>query len=138
MMACTIKEAALRLNLTPHTIRYYDKEGLLPFVERDSAGNRIFSENDMDWLSLICCLKNTGMPIKQIKEYIEWCLDGDETLEIRKQMLLRHRQEVLRQIDELKHNLEKIDYKISHYNTLCKFQVKNKTPEPAAHSVKSC
>jgi DNA-binding transcriptional MerR regulator len=116
-MGLTIKQAAEKMNLTVYTLRYYEKEGLLPFVERDRTGNRLFSEGDMEWLSVICCLKNTGMPIKQIKQYIGWCLEGEETLTARKQMLIEHRREVLNQIKELKKNLEKIDYKISHYQS---------------------
>ncbi len=119
-MQCTIKEAAERVNLTAYTIRYYDKEGLLPFVERDDAGNRVFNDKDMEWLVLICCLKNTGMPIKKIKEYIEWCLEGDESMEIRRQILVEHRQNVLDQMGELKHNLEKINHKIDHYSSVCR------------------
>ena len=131
-MGLTIKQTAEKMNLTVYTLRYYEKEGLLPFVKRDQAGNRSFSESDLEWLSLICCLKNTGMPIKRIKQYIQWCLAGEETLEARKQMLMEHRQEVLKQIKELKKNLEKIDYKISHYET-CKgpWKTKEKVPELA-------
>ena len=125
-MEYSIKQAAEKVSLTEYTIRYYDKEGLLPFVERDKLGNRAFTEDDLEWLGLICCLKNTGMTIKQIKEFIRLCLDGDETLEIRKELLIEHRREVLRKINELKLNLEKISYKISHYTTCCKLPIKNK------------
>lgn len=131
-MIYTTKQAAEKMSLSVYTLRYYDKEGLLPFIARDNVGNRFFTENDMEWLEVICCLKNTGMSIKQIKKYIEWCFDGDETLEIRKQMLIEHRQEVLKQINELKHNLEKIDCKIAHYNTTCKVHVEDKNIYTAA------
>lgn len=119
-MEYTIKQAAEKMCLTAYTLRYYDKEGLLPFVERDTAGNRLFKENDIEWLGLICCLKNTGMPIKQIKKFLQMSLVGDQSLETRRQMLIDHRREVLDQIDELHHNLEKIDHKINHYNGCCK------------------
>ena len=118
-MVYTIKEVAEKFNLTEYTIRYYDKEGLLPFIERNKSGNRIFTDRDMDWLTIICCLKNTGMQIKQIKQYIDWCIEGDKTLEIRRQMFLDHRNEVLKQIGELKKNLSMIDYKIKFYDTAC-------------------
>lgn len=125
-MGYTITEVAEKFDLTPHTIRYYDKEGLLPFVERSKTGNREFTDNDLDWLKLICCLKNTGMQIKQIKQYIDLCMLGDETLEIRRQMFIEHRQEVLKQINDLKKNLETIDYKIHFYDTACNVQVNGK------------
>lgn len=120
IMAYTTRQAAEKTGLSVYTLRYYDKEGLLPFITRDSLGNRLFTDKDMEWLEVICCLKNTGMSIKQIKKYVQLCFDGDKTREDRKQMLIEHRQEVVKQIDELKHNLEKIDYKISNYGTACK------------------
>lgn len=119
-MEYTIKQASEKLNLTVHTLRFYDKEGLLPFVQRNNSGNRIFTESDVEWLLLICCLKNTGMPLKQIKKYIQWCFAGETTLENRRKMLIEHRQEVIKQISELQHNLETINYKISHYTTIGK------------------
>ncbi|EGW39687.1 MerR family transcriptional regulator [Desulfosporosinus sp. OT] len=118
-MGYTISQVAKKFDLTAHTIRYYDKEGLLPFVDRSKTGNREFSDSDLDWLKLICCLKNTGMPIKQIKQYIGWCLQGDDTIEIRRQMFLDHRKEVLKQMDNLKENLKIIDYKLEFYATNC-------------------
>ena len=116
-MEYTIKQAAEKMNLTPYTLRYYDKEGLLPFVERDSAGNRLFSDNDIEWLGLICCLKNTGMPIKQIRCFIQDALEGDHTIENRVEMLIEHRNSVLKQIEDLNRNLEKINNKINYYSS---------------------
>ncbi len=115
-MEYTIKQAAEKMKLTSYTLRYYDKEGLLPFVERDNAGNTLFSENDIEWLGLICCLKNTGMPIKQIRRFIQNALEGDHTIESRVEMLLEHRNSVLRQMEDLNKNLEKINYKINYYS----------------------
>ncbi len=115
-MEYTIKQAAEKMNLTAYTLRYYDKEGLLPFVERDSAGNRLFTENDIEWLGLICCLKNTGMPIRQIKKFIQGALEGEHTLQSRVEMLLEHRNSVLKQMEELNKNLHKINHKINYYS----------------------
>jgi DNA-binding transcriptional MerR regulator len=128
-MPYTIKKAAEMVSLTPHTIRYYDKENLLPFVVRDGAGNRVFTENDMEWLGLICCLKKTGMQIKQIKKYISYCIEGDNTIDIRRQMLKEHREEVLEQINDLKHNLEKIDFKIAHCDSICNVHLPSNVKE---------
>lgn len=118
-MSYTISQVAEKFDLTAHTIRYYDKEGLLPFVDRSKSGIREFSDSDLEWLKLICCLKNTGMPLKQIKQYIEWCLQGDETLEIRRQLFLDHRKEVLKQMADLRENLKIIDFKLEIYDTGC-------------------
>ena len=67
-MVYTVGDAAKMLNVAPSTLRYYDKEGLLPFVERSEGGIRMFKDSDLDWLKLIECLKRTGMPIKGIRQ----------------------------------------------------------------------
>lgn len=113
----TINEVAKICDLSPYTLRFYDKEGLLPFISRNKSGNREFSETDLDLVKLICCLKNTGMPIKEIKCYIDLCMEGPETVEQRKKMMEIHRQDILRQIGALKKNLTIVDLKIAFYNT---------------------
>lgn len=114
-MSYTIAQAAKKSNMSSYTLRYYDKEGLLPFVERSQSGYREFSDGDLEWLALINCLKNTGMPIKQIKEIIELTVKGEETLPQRQQIFLEHRQDVLKRMAALQKNLEKIDCKINYY-----------------------
>ncbi|MFH5183338.1 MerR family transcriptional regulator [Paenibacillus sp. TAB 01] len=113
----SINEVAVICDLTAHTLRFYDKEGLLPFVGRNEAGNRVFSERDLDLVKLICCLKNTGMPIKEIRKYITMAMEGEETLEARRDIIISHRKEVLRQIDDLKKNLNIIDLKVAYYDS---------------------
>lgn len=66
-MLYTVSEMAKRLGVAPSTLRYYDKEGLLPFIERSDGGIRMFKDTDFEWLSIIECLKKTGMPIKELK-----------------------------------------------------------------------
>lgn len=112
----TINEVARMCDLSAYTLRFYDKEGLLPFVSRTPSGIRSFSERDLELIKLICCLKNTGMPIKEIKRYIDMVMEGAETVEARRQMMVDHRNEVLRQIDELKKNVNLIDLKIAFYD----------------------
>ena len=73
-MAYSISEVAQKLNLTVYTLRYYDKEGLMPFVERTPSGTRLFKESDIGALKVIECLKSTGMPIKEIKSFIDGVL----------------------------------------------------------------
>jgi len=119
-MGYSIAEVAEKTNLTAHTLRYYEKEGLLPFVDRSDSGNRDFKTKDLEWLELICCLKNTGMPIKKIKEYIELCLKGDNTIDVRRQIFVKHREEVIEQIAELNKNLDKINGKINYYDSAYK------------------
>ena len=80
-MKFSISEVAKKMNLSVSTIRYYDKEGLLPFIERTESGYRIFSESDVKMLEIIKCLKHTGMSIKDIKAFSNWVKDGDYSLE---------------------------------------------------------
>ena len=71
------------LNIPGSTLRYYDKEGLLPFVERSSGGIRMFQEKDYEWLKVISCLKKAGMSLKDIREYINLAMQGDDTIDER-------------------------------------------------------
>ena len=73
-MVYTVGEMAKRLNVSASTLRYYDKEGLLPFVERSSGGIRMFQEKDFEWLRVIGCMKKAGMSLKNIRQYLELAL----------------------------------------------------------------
>lgn len=116
-MIYTVSEIAKILNIAPSTIRYYDKEGLLPAVERSRGGIRIFTERDLGWLRMISCLKSTGMPIKEIRRYAESARKGDDTLEERLQMIYRQRERLLAQMKELEQTLAVVDYKCWYYET---------------------
>jgi len=113
----SINEVAAMCDVTAHTLRFYDKEGLLPFVRRNGAGNRIFTENDLTLIRFIFCLKNTGMSIKEIKRYIEMSIEGEDTAETRRDIILGRRKEVLRQIDELKKCLNILDLKVASFDS---------------------
>ena len=109
-MIYTVGEMAQKLGVPASTLRYYDKEGLLPFVERSSGGIRMFRENDFEWLQVIRCMKKAGMSIKDIRQYIELSMQGDDTIDTRLEMF-RHQREVLtQQIQQLQHTLETVEY----------------------------
>lgn len=116
-MFYTVGEMAKRLNVAPSTLRYYDKEGLLPFVERSGGGIRMFKDSDFEWLSLIECLKKTGLPIKEIKHFIDWCIEGDSTIEQRLALIDRQREAVLQQLKQVQDTLDMLDYKHWYYET---------------------
>lgn len=118
-MNYSIAQAAKKMNLTTYTLRYYDREGLLSNVKRDKSGKRIFTKDDMEMLSLICCLKNTGMPIKEIKRFIDWQNEGNNTLHDRNNMLGNHKEDILNQIENLKKYLRLIDRKLDYYHDAC-------------------
>jgi DNA-binding transcriptional MerR regulator len=117
MKTYSISEVAKELNLTTYTLRYYDKEGLMPFVERTPNGTRLFKESDIDALKIIECLKATGMPIKEIKDFIDWCSDGDSTLQQRYDMFMERKANVEAQMEELKKTMEVIKHKCWYYKT---------------------
>lgn len=116
-MYYSIGEVAEKLKLPTSTIRYYDKEGLLPFIKRNESGIRMFAESDISMLEIIECLKSTGMSIKDIKQFSDWCTKGDLTLQERYDMFLERRKNVEEQIAILQKSLEKIDHKCWYYKT---------------------
>lgn len=116
-MFYTIGEMAKRLHIAPSTLRYYDKEGLLPFVERSEGGIRMFQDSDMEWLAIIECMKGTGMPIKDIKVFIDLCMKGDETIDQRLELIAKQTKAVETQIQELEEHLNLLRYKKWYYET---------------------
>lgn len=116
-MLYTIGEMAKLLQVAPSTLRYYDKEGLLPFIERSKSGIRMFKEIDYEWLQIINCLKNTGMSLKDIKNYILMAIEGDKTIEERLRLFLKQRETVKRQIQELQNTLDTLNFKCWYYET---------------------
>lgn len=114
-MLYTVGETAKILNIAPSALRYYDKEGLLPFVERSSGGIRVFKEEDFNWLFIIDCLKKSGLSIKEIKKYIDMSLEGDGTIEDRLEMFRVQREKVISRMNELQNTLATIEYKCWFY-----------------------
>ncbi|MDR9748189.1 MerR family transcriptional regulator [Paenibacillus sp. FSL F4-0087] len=111
----SISEASAQLNIPDSTLRFYEKKGLLPMMERDDAGRRLFSEVQMALLETLVCLKNTHMPISQIKQYMDWIIEGNCTLEDRLEMMQNHKQAVLDEISLMQESLKGIDFKITRY-----------------------
>ena len=116
-MGYTIGQVAKKINLPTSTIRYYDTMGLLPFIHRKSSGIREFNDSDLSMLQIIECLKKTGMTIKDIKTFSDWCTMGDHSLQQRYNMFLERRITVENQIKELEESLTLIDHKCKYYQT---------------------
>lgn len=116
-MIYTVGEAAKILNVAPSTLRYYDKEGLLPFLERSDGGMRVFQDKDFGWLFVIECLKKSGLSIKDIKNYIDLSQKGDETIEERLEIFIKQREKVMEQMAQLQNTLDILDYKCWYYET---------------------
>ena len=118
LMAYTIKEVSDKVNLSAYTLRYYEKEGLLPYVRRNQHGNRLFGDEDIEWIGLICCLRDTGMPVAEIKRYVDLCMQGDETVQVRRQIILNQKTFIEKQIEEMQVHLKKINKKLEYYDHL--------------------
>lgn len=117
MATYTIGQMAKKLGVSTSTLRYYDSEGLLPFVGRTDGGARVFSDDDMPMINIIGCLKAGGMPIKNIKQYVDLCDQGDVTIEQRLDMIRDQRDAVVAKMRELQDNLDALDYKLWYYQT---------------------
>ncbi|HWQ30176.1 MAG TPA: MerR family transcriptional regulator, partial [Negativicutes bacterium] len=94
-----------------------DKEGLLPFLDKKPDGSRVFKDEDFQSLSIIACMKNSGMSIKEIKKYMKLCLEGDSTLKERLGIFLQRKEAVQKQMLELNKVMEIINHKIGYYET---------------------
>ena len=111
----TISEAAEAAGVSAHTLRYYERAGLVEPVERAGSGHRRYGEDDLARIRFIGYLRQTGMPIRRIREYFELVRAGEKTLPRRLELLERHRETVLAGLDEAHRNLAAIDKKIQRY-----------------------
>lgn len=115
-MLYTVGEMAKVLGIPASTLRYYDKEGLLPFVERSSGGIRMFTEKDYEWLKVIECLKESGLSIKDIKSFIVMAKRGDESsLTERLTLFQSRRNAVKKQLKKMQETLELLEFKCWYY-----------------------
>lgn len=114
-MNYSIGDVSKMLNISISTLRYYDKEGLLPLVNRTGGNIRVFDDTDVECLKMIECLKNTGMPLKEIKQFFEWCEEGDSTIDQRYELFLHQKEQTEKQIAILQNALERINYKCEFY-----------------------
>jgi DNA-binding transcriptional MerR regulator len=111
----TVAEAAAEAGVSAHTLRYYERAGLLARVERNGAGHRDYTEEDIEWVVMVTRLRATGMPIRAIREYAELVREGEGNEEQRLALLEEHRERVLEQLATIERNLELVDYKIGLY-----------------------
>ncbi len=115
-MLYTVGEMAKILGIPASTLRYYDKEGLLPFVERSSGGIRMFTEKDHEWLKVIECLKQSGLSIKDIRNFISMAIQGDESSLAKRLTLFQARRDaVKKQIKDMQETLELLEFKCWYY-----------------------
>lgn len=115
-MLYTVGEIAKILGIPFSTLRYYDKEGLLPFVERSSSGIRMFTEKDYEWLKVIECLKQSGLSIKEIKNFIDMAMQGDGSSLTKRLTLFQARRDAIKeQMKNMQATLDLLEFKCWYY-----------------------
>ena len=132
-MIYTVGEMAKLLGVTASTLRYYDKEGLLPFVERSAGGIRMFRDKDYEWLKVIECLKKTGMSLKDIHRYIDLAIEGDSTIDERLALFQKQKEILNAKMEELQKTMDMLDYKCWFYET-AKAAGTTKVPQNMSYS----
>ncbi|MEE0966248.1 MAG: MerR family transcriptional regulator [Bacilli bacterium] len=112
----TMKDICKELNITYETLKFYCNEGLVPNLKRDKNNHRIFDEDNLNWLRGLLCLRKCGMSIKDMKLYMEYCLQGQSSISQRQNMLENTREELLLRKEEIEECLNYIDKKQKYYN----------------------
>lgn len=111
----TIAEVSKKYNLSADTLRYYERIGLLPTVHKNSSGNRDYTEENMKWVQFIKCMRSAGLSIEVLIEYVSLFQQGNETVGVRKELLIEQRKQIEEKIEELQNTLSYLDQKIDGY-----------------------
>lgn len=111
----TIAEVSKQYDLTQDTLRYYERVGMIPPVNRTSGGLRDYTEGDLKWVELAKCLRSAGLPVEVMIEYLRLTQEGNETIPARRELLLKQREQLLEQKRAIESTLERLDFKIGRY-----------------------
>ena len=117
MKSFLIGDISKMYGISQDTLRYYDKAGLLPFVKKNQAGRRIFTEDDLGYIEVIDCLKRSGIPVKEIAKFMDWCVEGDKTLPQRYAFMVEQEAVLEKKIHELQAQLDFLRWKKWYYQT---------------------
>jgi DNA-binding transcriptional MerR regulator len=112
----TIDQAAEKMGISKHTLRYYEREGLLPAIAKGANGHRRYTDDDLGWVKFLQLLRGTGMPIREMKDFVELTLAGDHTIADRVDVLERYRVALLARMEADREHLEFLNYKIDYYS----------------------
>ncbi|MVX66992.1 MerR family transcriptional regulator [Clostridium chromiireducens] len=115
-MNYSIKEVAEKFNISSYTLRYYEREGLIPSVQRNDNGRRVYTDIDLGWLQLVCCMRATGMSISYIKNYVNLCTEGIDTLPERRNIMIEQKEIIKEEIRKYTELLELVDMKLDYYD----------------------
>lgn len=114
-MHMTITEVSRKYELSADTLRYYERVGLIPAVNRNKNGVRNYTEEDCRWVEFIKCMRNAGLPIEVLIEYVTLFQQGNETIDARKELLKEQRVQLAQKMEDMKKTLDRLDYKIERY-----------------------
>ena len=121
---CTMKEACEEVGMTYETLKFYCKEGLVPNVKRDQNNYRDFDEKNIAWLKSLQCLRNCGLSVKDMKIYMEYCLQGVSSIPQRKEMLAKTNEILLHKMQQLQHSLQFIKQKQDYFDGVLAGEIK--------------
>ncbi len=116
----TIKEVSNIMDVSEHTLRFWAKSGFFPFIKRDENNIRFFSQSDLEWVKIVKCLRSVGTENKAIKRYIDLCNIGDSTIKERFEIIKATKQKAQQQMNDLKKQLDILEYKEGYYKNLIK------------------
>lgn len=111
----TMKEVCEKYHISPDTLRYYERVGAIPAVNRAKSGIRDYTEQDLGSVENALCMRNAGVPVEMVVKYVELCRQGDETFSARRDLLVEARNRILSQMEKYQNELKRLDYKISRY-----------------------
>lgn len=112
----TISEVSKKYGISQDTLRYYEKIGVIPPVNRNESGLRDYTEEDCGWVELAACMRSAGLPLDALTEYVRLSREGDATIPERRQLLLEQKERLMIQLKAIQETLERLDYKISRYD----------------------
>ena len=130
----TVKQAAEIMNISVHTLRFYANNDLFPFIKRDYNNIRQFSDKDLEWVKLVKCLRDTGMPLEEVKKYIDLCKEGERTIQKRFDMLVAQKEKALAQLEDFQKGIDLLTYKVNYYKGCLQDQSKDQC-NPATGSL---
>ena len=116
----TIKEVCEKYDITPDTLRYYERVGVIPEVHRTKGGIRDFTDEDVAWVENAICMRSAGVPVEMLIEYVRLYQEGDETFQARRDILAEAREEIQKQLDKYQATMDRLNYKISRYDEAIK------------------
>ncbi len=116
----TIKEVSEKMDVSEHTLRFWAKSGFFPFITRNKNNIRQFSEQDLEWVRIVKCLRAVGTENKLIKRYVDLCIIGDSTINERYEIIKQTKAKAYQQMENLRKQMDMLDYKENYYQNLIK------------------